>query len=127
MKNLQTDNIQGFTAHSPRRIIFKKYLKELFLTTGTLFKNIFTTFILLLLFNFTGYSQIDCSTRDSSESMNYSSLIQSRGVYQPNGGGSGQLPIVNPYPNAADNLVNLDFSEYPEGTYYIYIYDIYGI
>jgi hypothetical protein len=48
-------------------------------------------------------------------------------AHDNNGGGSGQLPIVNPYPNAADNLVNLDFSEYPEGTYYIYIYDIYGI
>jgi len=48
-------------------------------------------------------------------------------VVHENSGGGGQLPIVSPYPNAADNEVNLDFSEYPEGTYYIYIYDIYGI
>lgn len=48
-------------------------------------------------------------------------------VVHENSGGGGQLPIVAPYPNAADNEVNLDFSEYPEGTYYIYIYDIYGI
>jgi hypothetical protein len=44
-----------------------------------------------------------------------------------NGGGSGPLPIVSPYPNAADDSFTLDFSEYPTGTYYIYIYDIYGI
>jgi hypothetical protein len=48
-------------------------------------------------------------------------------VIHKNSGGGGQLPIVAPYPNAADDEVNLDFSEYPEGTYYIYIYDIYGI
>lgn len=48
-------------------------------------------------------------------------------VVHDNSSGGGQLPIVSPYPNAADDEVNLDFSEYPEGTYYIYIYDIYGV
>lgn len=48
-------------------------------------------------------------------------------VVHDNSSGGGQLPIVSPYPNAADDEVNLDFSEYPEGTYDIYIYDIYGV
>ncbi|MBA3985576.1 MAG: T9SS type A sorting domain-containing protein [Flavobacteriales bacterium] len=64
----------------------------MFLNINKYSTTIYTTFILLVLFNFTGYG-----------------------------------PIVAPYPNAADDLVNLDFSDYPEGTYYIYIYDIYGI
>jgi len=43
-----------------------------------------------------------------------------------NGGGSGPLPIVSPYPNAADDKFTLDFSQYPEGLYTIYIYDMYS-
>lgn len=43
-----------------------------------------------------------------------------------NGGGSGPLPIVSPYPNAADDKFTLDFSQYPEGIYTIYIYDMYS-
>jgi hypothetical protein len=31
-------------------------------------------------------------------------------------------PVI-PVPNEADSHFNLDFSEYPPGTYYIYIYD----
>jgi len=46
--------------------------------------------------------------------------------HDTNGGGSGPLPIVVPYPNAADDKFSLDFSQYPEGTYYIYIYDMYS-
>ena len=40
-------------------------------------------------------------------------------------GGGGQNPIA-PYPNTSNDQFNLDFSTYPEGTYYIYIYDMYS-
>ena len=39
------------------------------------------------------------------------------------GGGNQQNPVV-PYPNSSDTDFKLDFTTYPEGTYYIYIYDI---
>jgi len=47
-------------------------------------------------------------------------------VHEGSGGGGGPLPIVNPIPNAADDKFTLDFSDYPEGIYYIYLYDIYS-
>ena len=40
-------------------------------------------------------------------------------------GGGGTVPAV-PYPNTTDTSFNLDFSTYPSGTYYIYIYDSYS-
>jgi len=41
------------------------------------------------------------------------------------GGGDPPIPVV-PYPNTADTDFKLDFTTYPEGTYYIFIYDIYS-
>jgi hypothetical protein len=46
-------------------------------------------------------------------------------VEHDGGGGGGNMPVV-PYPNTSDTEFNLDFSSYPEGTYYIYIYDMYS-
>lgn len=40
-------------------------------------------------------------------------------------GGGGNVPVA-PYPNVADAEFNLDFSTYEEGTYYIYVYDMYS-
>lgn len=40
-------------------------------------------------------------------------------------GGGGTIPLV-PYPNTSDTSFNLDFSTYPSGNYYIYIYDAYS-
>ncbi len=37
------------------------------------------------------------------------------------GGGQNQSPV--PVPNSADDNFSLDFTEYPEGTFYIFIYD----
>ncbi len=68
---------------------------------------------------FTGYGQ-------------YSGLVQLAGVnscgegsanmiyveHGSGGGGDPPIPVV-PYPNSADTGFNLDFSTYPEGTYYI--------
>ncbi len=44
------------------------------------------------------------------------------------GPGCGGIPVAppNPVPNSADDEFKLDFRTYPEGTYYIYIYDQYS-
>ena len=44
------------------------------------------------------------------------------------GPGCGEIPFAppNPVPNSSDESFSLDFSDYPEGTYYIYIYDRYS-
>jgi len=44
------------------------------------------------------------------------------------GSGCGGIPVAppNPIPNSANENFKLDFSSYPEGTYYIFIYDQYS-
>jgi len=47
-------------------------------------------------------------------------------VEHGNGGGGNQQNPVVPYPNSSDTDFKLDFSTYPEGTYHIFIYDMYS-
>jgi len=122
MKNPQLVNKEGFSHPTlPYRHLsykdFQVYFINLFSINKTLFKTIFTTFILLLLFNFSSYSQIECGVPTNTPNIDYGSIIETRGVFQPNSGpycinlffhivrqnnGLGEFD-----PNEIDNLVVL--------------------
>jgi len=98
---------------SPFQIIFIICIDSLFSTN----KILFSTIILVFLFNISSYGQIECGTPSNSPNIDYGSIISERGVFQPNPGsycinvlfhivrqtnGSGGFDA-----NEIDNLVDL--------------------